>query len=369
MKASRLIVFGALALAGALLGAEGLTRVRAHARFGDYLDVYEIHHRLPSGLLVPLPDLDVAFAHTRVRTDEHGFRSPPVALPKPPRTLRLAFLGASTTFCSQVSRNEKTWPSLVQLALAQRFPDVTVEHVNAGVTSYTLADSRQALEERVAAVEPDVIVFYEAANEIAVDTHALAEAAGMVGPAHRPGWLERVSLLWKLVRKNREFLASQREGRAQGPKLQCDWQALAVGFEERLVELVQRAQRSAKVVALVTVATRFAREQPLEVQLANMEQSFTFMSYLAPEALLAGFEAYNGAIVRAARRTGAVLIEDHASLQGKEACFTDSVHFSEAGCEVMARRVIDGLITSSLFTEQVEALRTDTAPVQGMRPR
>src|SRR6185436_2389146 len=142
MKASRLLVFGALGLALALLGAEGLIRVRAHLRFGRYLDIYDLHHRLESGLLAPLPNLDTAFAgNTRVQTDERGFRSPPVRVPKPPRTLRLAFLGASTTFCSQVASNEKTWPRLVQLALQEQLPDVTVEHVNAGVTSYTLADS------------------------------------------------------------------------------------------------------------------------------------------------------------------------------------------------------------------------------------
>src|SRR5262245_48253258 len=110
MLSRRTIGFALLALLLALLGAEGLIRMRAHAKYGRYLDIYDLHERLPTNLLVPLPNLDVVFGNgTRIRTDEHGFRSPPVAMPKPSGTLRLAFVGASTTFCSQVASNERTW--------------------------------------------------------------------------------------------------------------------------------------------------------------------------------------------------------------------------------------------------------------------
>jgi len=365
MNGKKLLAFGIVVLAGAVLGAEGLARARAHARYGPYLDIYELHHRTPTGLLVPLADLDLEFGgRCRIRTDEHGFRSAPVPVPKPPGTLRLAFLGSSTTFCAQASTNEKTWPSLVTAALQERFPDLVVDHVNAGVTSYCLADSIAGLEQRVAAVAPDVVVYYEAANELAVDTHVLAEAAGLAEPEHVPGWLERHSLLWMLVQKNRRFVDSQREGRGDGPKLQCDLERLAAGFEDRLVGLVERARGLGAATVLCTVATRFDREQPLEAQLANMEQSFTFMPYLEPEALLAGFEAYNGAIARAARRSGAVLVDGHEALQGREAWFTDSVHFSEAGCAAQAQRVTEALLRSQPFLELVETVRSQERPTR-----
>src|SRR5688572_25187522 len=229
MRMRRALALGGLALVLAALGAEGLIRVRAHARYGRYLDIYDLHHRLAvTNLLVPLPDLDVPFGNgTRVQTDERGFRSPPVAVPKLPGTLRLAFLGASSTFCSQVSCNERTWPHLVRVGVQERFPGLAVDHVNAGVTSYCLAESLQDFEQRVAAVEPDVVVICHAANDLAVDTHVLAEREGLAEPARRPGWLERHSLLWRLVRKNLAFQASQREGRGEGPKLACDLDALA----------------------------------------------------------------------------------------------------------------------------------------------
>ena len=350
MSPGRLALLGLLAVAATPFLAEGLVRFRAHAKYGRYLDIYEVHERLPdTNLLVPLPNLDVSFGETRVQTDERGFRSPPVAMPKPPGTLRLAFLGASDTFCAQVRDNERTWPALVQRELATRFPEITVEHVNAGVTSHRVADSLAMLEQRVAVVAPDVVVVYAASADLAVDTRALAEAAGLVEPVREPGWLEHSSLLWRLVRKNRDFLENQRAGRSTDAKLQCDMDALASAFEERVVALAERAHEVSDVVALVTFATKFARTQPLEEQLANMEQSFTFMSYLAPDALCSGFEAYNRAIARAAARTGALLIDDCSSIQGHAEYFADSVHFSELGCEAMAHRVAQGLAASESF--------------------
>ena len=356
MRPRRALLLAALALVGAALGAEGLIRLRAYARYGGLLDIYDLHHRTESGLLVPLPNLDVDFGtRTHVRTDEHGFRSPPVPMPKPLGTVRLAFLGASTTFCSQVPTNEHTWPALVGAELARRLDGVHVDFVNAGVTGYRLKDVRQMLDERVAPIEPDVIVFYEAANELAVDTHELAEAAGLAEPARPPSWLERLSLLYRLVRKNQAFLAAQDAGRGTEHKLDCDLEALARGFEERLVALIERAQGVASLVVLPTFATRFDRSQTLAEQLAHMEQSFTFMSYLRPEDLMTGFERYNDAIRRAAARTGALLLDDHGALQGKVECFADSVHFTALGCQAMAGRVTAGLLASERFRALVEA--------------
>jgi lysophospholipase L1-like esterase len=358
MRPARVLLLSSVALAAALLGAEGLIRMRAHARYGRQLDIYDLHQRLPSGLLVPRASLDVPIGDGRhVRTDERGFRSPPVPLPKPPGTVRLAFLGSSTTFCSQVPSNDHTWPALVRAELAGRLAGLHVDYVNAGVTGHLLSDNQQDLSERVAAIEPDVIVIYQAANDLAADTQALAVAAGLVGPSEERGWLERHSLLFGLVRKNQAFLRSQEQGRGERGKLECDLEALARGFEDRLVALVVRAQAVAGLVVLPTAATRFDRAQTLPEQLAHMEQSFTFMHYLRPEDLHRGFELYNAAIARAAARTGALLISDHACLQGRIECFTDSVHLSSAGCQVMAQRVVGGLFASERFTALVSAKR------------
>jgi len=365
MKTRSLVVFGLAAVVLAGLGAEALVRGRAHARFGEYLDIYDLHERLPgSDLLVPLADLDTEFGGaTHIVTDEHGFRSPPVPQPKPEGTLRLAFLGASTTFCSQARDAARTWPGLVAAELARRRPALRVDYVNAGVTSYLVADSALGLEERVAAVQPDVVVIYHAANDLAVDTHELAVVAGLAKPAGEPGWLEEHSLLYRLIRKNRRYQAAQAEGGSDGPKLDCDLEALARGFEDRLVDLVERASETAELVVLPRYATRFDRSQPREMQLTHMAQSFTFMAYLTPEALFDGFEAYDRAIARAAERTGALLIDDVDELQGCVPCFTDSVHLSERGCEVMARRIVEGLEECEEFRRLAEGrLATASSP-------
>ena len=56
---------------------------------------------------------------------------------KPPGTYRIAFLGGSTTYCAEVSGDDKTWPYLVVEALKAGYPDRRFDYVNVGVPGYT----------------------------------------------------------------------------------------------------------------------------------------------------------------------------------------------------------------------------------------
>lgn len=54
----------------------------------------------------------------RLNTSSLGLRGDKVASPKPKGVLRLAFVGASTTFCAQVGPDSATWPAQVAAGLA-----------------------------------------------------------------------------------------------------------------------------------------------------------------------------------------------------------------------------------------------------------
>ena len=371
MKAlSRILVVVVLAL----VAAEVVIRVRAHAKYGRFLDVYdlytrhEVEHAGRSASVLSLrPGLAVEFAgRSRIETDSRGFRSPEVAVPKPAGTVRLAFVGGSTTFCGQASSNERTWPHLVCEGLRDAFPGVRFDYVNAGVTGNRVEDSLLALEHRIRAVEPDVIVLYHAANDLATDTAELARAAGIAVPeeGRRDTLLERVSLLWKLVGKNRRFQAAQEQGRSPNAKLALDEAArerLAGAFGERLDRLVRRAGELAPLVVLPTFLTKFRAEQAPGERLANLVQSFTFMPYLTPEATLAAYAAYNTAIVRVAGAEGALLVAGGVP-PGDDAHFADSVHFTEVGCAAMARRVLEALRGDPRLPALVAAARGSEVP-------
>ena len=349
MSRARFALLCVAILLGAVGLAEGLTRLRAHWRHGPHLDLYALFETDPaSGLLRPPPHLDATFGGAHLTTDSHGFRSPELAQPKSAGSLRLAFLGGSTTFCANVAEGERSWPALTTARLAQALPGTRVEHLNAGVTGWGVAESTRALAAHVAPLQPDVIVITHATNDMARDSEALARQQGVIDPATdgEPDALERWSLLWMLIRKNQRYQAAQRAGREGTARLETPAAEWSQGFEQRLTELVRAAQALAPLVALVTFAHAVRAEQPRDVQLLRLAQSFTFMPYLTPEATLAAYAEYNRVIARVAHATGALLVDGELAIPGDEAHFADSVHFTELGCEAMAARVADALLAS-----------------------
>ncbi len=75
---------------------------------------------------------------------------------KPADTLRIAFVGASTTFSAEVSSNDMTWPHLVTEAIQGQYPDVSIDYVNAAVPGYTVKSSLINFRRRVAPLHPDI---------------------------------------------------------------------------------------------------------------------------------------------------------------------------------------------------------------------
>ena len=337
---ARILLFLLILAGGAVATAEIGVRVRAHLRYGELLEIgelFDFDEQL--GIRVGKPNLDVFFAkESQVNTDSFGFRSAELEQPKPEGRFRLAFLGGSTTFNSFASSNETMWSYLVTKGLAERFPEADFDYVCGGVTGYRVKQSRIGFEHRIQPLEPDLVFIYHATNDLAEDSHGLAQAAGLVPAPRAPGFLEERSVLWRLIVKNLRYGASQEAGLSEVAKLAFDPTETSPGFEERLRGLVEEVQATGAEVVLVTFTTKFRAEQPLEVQLANLQQSFTFMPYLSPQDTLAGYVEYNRVIEKVAGETGALLIDERFSIPGDAAHFDDSVHFSDKGLEAQAAR-------------------------------
>ncbi len=97
-------------------------------------------------------------------TNRHGFRGPDFEVPKPEGTFRIVCLGGSTTYSDQVG-DDDAYPLLLQHELRERRPEANVEVINAGVPSYTSAESLANLAFRCLEFEPDMIVVYHGAND------------------------------------------------------------------------------------------------------------------------------------------------------------------------------------------------------------
>lgn len=139
----------------------------------------------PAGLLRNFPDTLLAFTpdsvsiHPGIRfpanqtlqsglvTNQFGLRGHPIALVKPAKTIRIAFLGASTTggfhpFAFSYPEYVEHW--LNRFAEANRY-DVRFEALNGGREGVNSDDIAAILREELLPLDPDLAVYYEGANQ------------------------------------------------------------------------------------------------------------------------------------------------------------------------------------------------------------
>ena len=113
----------------------------------------------------------LAYLNFGLRSDSQdinalGYRGPEIVLPKPPVTYRIAALGGSTTFGADLNSWTDAYPHQLQLALREESGDKRVEVINAGVPAYSSWDTAVSFMFRVQDLEPDMIIIYQAINDI-----------------------------------------------------------------------------------------------------------------------------------------------------------------------------------------------------------
>jgi lysophospholipase L1-like esterase len=326
--------------------AEVGVRVRHMVRYGGNFfgieDTYAVDSA--SGLRIPIP----GGRFGPISINSFGFRSPEIEKAKPPGRLRIAFLGGSTTYCAEVSRNEMTWPYLVWKTLHERWPALDLDYINAGVPGYTTETLLRSLETRVSQFQPDVIVIYEATNDLSSNSYDLAREQGVVHARQEEtiGWLGRHSLLAYLVGKNLEVLRQQWRAQGQVGKIKLDVARLDAMFRNDYTKLVEAGMKVAPLVVTVTFSPRIRAGQSAEDRRAAAITSLYYMPYMTIDDLITAFDSYNQVIRDVAKAQGTILIAGEYSIPGDAQHYVDSVHFSDAGSILMAKRVAQALIAS-----------------------
>ena len=100
-------------------------------------------------------------------TNDYGWRGRPVPFKRGPRTIRIVFVGASTTVSSH--HMPFSYPEFVgrflELWAAARGLDLRFEVMNAGRESIDSRDIAAIVREEVVPLRPDLVVYYEGANQ------------------------------------------------------------------------------------------------------------------------------------------------------------------------------------------------------------
>jgi lysophospholipase L1-like esterase len=125
-----------------------------------------------------------------VEMNSRGYRTREFAVPKPAGVVRVICIGGSTTVAGRTNR--ETYPALLESKLEKRFPGLRIEVLNLGVSSVT-SDYWHARLDRVLGYEPDIVVQYDAINDISWRHFPrLAAAHQLRGLAYRSLLLERL---------------------------------------------------------------------------------------------------------------------------------------------------------------------------------
>ncbi len=89
------------------------------------------------------------------------------------------------------------------------------------------------------------------------------------------------------------------------------------------------------------------------------------MPWLSHEAIMSAVDAFNRAIVKFAHKHENVYVDTlHAAIPGDDEHFADSVHFTDKGAAVMAKRVVDALVREGLIDKATAFLHSGRAMVE-----
>ena len=107
-------------------------------------------------------------AEEQKTVNTHGFISTPeLPVAKPAGTIRIVFLGGSST--AGTGRNladTETWPWRTVELLRQQFPDASIDFINGALGGYSSFESFGRLWSRIRFFTPDIIVVYHGWNEM-----------------------------------------------------------------------------------------------------------------------------------------------------------------------------------------------------------
>jgi hypothetical protein len=108
-------------------------------------------------------------------------------------------------------------------------------------------------------------------------------------------------------------------------------------------------------LVLSSFLTKYRRDQPRAVQIANADVAFYYMPWMTIESLLDGIDIYNESIARFADSRGIPMATDRQSIPADGAHFADFCHLTDAGCEAMARRFADFLAEQRILEPVIAA--------------
>lgn len=293
-----------------------------------------------------------------------GFRGRPVEVAKPDSVLRIMVVGGSTVFDSTVDGDDQAWPARLEHHVGCLLPSRKVEVINAGVPGYVMLDNLIRLQSELYEFKPDILVLYQAHNDLLAALHRIHESyRGVRTPrevesvAPWTQWLREHSLLYnklaikaKILQRAASAKAASRESSPQSYVESIE--AGAARHEKDLRSLLLIAQGfGMRVVVPQTVHIGSDDPKAVDSEIAQRWQS----SVGAPvEHILFGYRRYEEVTRQLTAALNVPYLPLHdTGLEGKQWYSDgDPVHFNNEGADRMAFWVAHNLAQQGIIPRE-----------------
>lgn len=295
-----------------------------------------------------------------------GFRGREISVAKPPGVFRIACLGGSSTYGQSESSDEAIWPARLEVLLNEDAPAGAprVEVINAGCQGYSTFESLINLELRVVDLEPDLVLVYHGINDmrcalyrtpVSDNTHWRA-----VWPVERPSRIEELVQASTTFRFLRSFDDSWIFRRRQlGSYVIVEFDPVAdqyakadppaQGFDNirrNLQSIVAVARAHGAQPIFLTQAMRYSDldEAPSkDMQTWGLGRVKELLREVGAERDVPVLDIAPAIESEAARQLAAgetVVVKKRV----QDLVFTNEVHFTDAGSDLMARTLLAALL-------------------------
>jgi lysophospholipase L1-like esterase len=272
---------------------------------------------------------------SEVRINQLGFRGREISREKGDR-FRIVALGESTTFGVTVEPGDRPWPEVLEARIRQELAcDAPVEVINAGVAGWTLVNQLSRMESDILPLRPDLILSYHGYNGFSWFFANLPGLPFLPVPRVPPRpsrLLEQVEKSWRLRDLRRRY-ARELDAAAA---LRTD--VLATIYADEYRSLIALAGSNGALLALASFNLAVNERSP--------EDAVAFYAASFPDvrSAIVANQLHTRLLRRLAQPPGVRFIDTAAGVDGEyESLFIDLIHFTQAGRERLADRMLAGL--------------------------
>ena len=338
MKTIRLVFW----IAFVLLTIEALAQIRAYIHYGSsplsslfsespyYFDEELSVRRFK-------PNMTIKGDQNLIKTNSLGFRSDELDISRENNEARIIVLGASTVMGAYAKNNSETFSGILQSELRNRFSDMRINVLNAGLQGLSIFNQIQLFKKELLPLKPDYLILYSGMNHLAnlcrkSGANAKKKEEGVQIPMLKiPKWWLTYELLVKntiWVRQKHLSLEKKGSNTANKTDIEPDLQFLLKEYDQALSDLYGLVKDNGIELILLGPSRAYRPEMTESEQWDLSETARFYNNCLTVQQLNEMYHLFNTKLALFAKKNDVLYLDTNKILPGGKNFYVDSTHFS-----------------------------------------